>query len=149
MSENQYYRVKLEEARPYSVDLCLLCSKRLYLWLWTMLCLRPFDMMKPQTTRDQKSKPPSWITVLLWQRGCVTQWSYEPCRAEPPKTDGSQQRVLTKQGPLKEEMAKHSSFLSTRTSWTVWKDKKLWHQKMSPQVRRCLICYWERAEGNY
>ena len=30
-----------------------------------------------------------------------------------------------KQGPLKEEMAKRSSILAMRTSWTVWKDKKL------------------------
>ena len=34
----------------------------------------------------------------------VTQWSYEPGCAEQPKTDGSWWRVLTKRGPLEEEM---------------------------------------------
>ena len=27
--------------------------------------------------------------TMLWQRGYITQWSYEPCYAEPPKTDGT------------------------------------------------------------
>ena len=29
-------------------------------------------------------------------------------------------------------MAKHSGILAVRTPWTVWKGKKIWHQKMSP-----------------
>ena len=33
---------------------------------------------------------PSRIIVLSWWRACVTQWSYEPCLAGPPKTHGSQ-----------------------------------------------------------
>ena len=53
------------------------------------------------------------------ERVCVTQWSYEPCRAGPPKTDGSLWRVLTKRGPLEKEMATHSSILAWRTSLTV------------------------------
>ena len=32
---------------------------------------------------------PSRITVLLCKGACITQWSYEPCRAESPKTDRS------------------------------------------------------------
>ena len=28
-------------------------------------------------------------------------------------------------------VANHSSFLAIRTPWTVWKGKKIWHQKMS------------------
>ena len=43
-----------------------------------------------------------------------------------------QWRVLTKRGPLEEGMANHSSIPATRTPWTVWKGKKIWHQKMSP-----------------
>ena len=51
---------------------------------------------------------------------CLTQWSYEPCHTGPPK-DRS----------LEEGMANHSSILASRTPWTVWKGKKIWHQKMS------------------
>ena len=64
---------------------------------------------------------------------CVIQWSYEPCCAGPPKTDGHR-TILTNCGPLEEEMAIHSSILARRTSWTVWKDKKVWHWKMSPRL---------------
>ena len=35
---------------------------------------------------------------------CITQWSYEPCCTGPPKMDGSWWRVLTKHGPLGEEI---------------------------------------------
>ena len=62
---------------------------------------------------------------------CITQWSYESYHAGPPKTDGSQWRVLTKHGPLEKGMANHSSILAMRTPWTVWKGKKIWHWKMS------------------
>ena len=63
---------------------------------------------------------------------CVTQWSSEPCHAGPPKTDGSQWRVLTKYGPLEEGMTNHSSILGARNPWIAWKGKKIWHRKMSP-----------------
>ena len=65
-------------------------------------------------------------------QACITQWSYEPCYARPPKLDGSQWRVLTRHGPLEKEMATNSSILTWRTPWTVWKDKKIWRQKISP-----------------
>ena len=29
------------------------------------------------------------------------------------------------------------------------KRQKMWHRKMSPQVRRCPMCYWGRVEDNY
>ena len=45
---------------------------------------------------------------------CITQWTYESYHAGPPKTDGSQWRVLTKHGPLEEGMANHSSILAMR-----------------------------------
>ena len=60
---------------------------------------------------------------------CVIQWSYEPCWAGPPKTDGHR-TILTNLGPLEDEMAIHSSIIAWRTSWTVWKGKKIWHWKM-------------------
>ena len=47
----------------------------------------------PQTCRDK--------------RAFITQWSSEPCRAGPPKSDGSQWRVLAKRGPLEEGRAAH------------------------------------------
>ena len=43
----------------------------------------------------------------------------EPCRAGPPKMDGSWSRVLTKHGPLEEGMTIHSSILDWRAPWTV------------------------------
>ena len=64
-------------------------------------------------------------------------------------SDVSQWRVLTKRGPLEEGMPKHSSILVMRTPWTVWKGKKIWDCKMSPQVEMCPVCYWGRMEGNY
>ena len=45
---------------------------------------------------------------------------------------GSQRRVVTKHGPLEEEMATHSSILASRIPWTVWKGKRIWHWKTSP-----------------
>ena len=63
--------------------------------------------------------------------------------------DRSQWSVLTKHDPLEEGMANHCSILAWRTPWTVWKDKKIWHQKWAPQNRRCPIGYWGRAEDSY
>ena len=100
----------------------------------------------------------TWDLLLvnrIWQRWphgphgpqpCLTQWNYEPCRVGPPKTDGSWWRVLTKRGPLEKEITNHFSILALRTSWTVWKGKKLQHWKWTPQVSRCLICYWRSVE---
>ena len=42
---------------------------------------------------------------------------------------------VMKRGPLEKGMANHSSILASRTPWTVWKGKKIWHQKMSPPPR--------------
>ena len=63
----------------------------------------------------------------------VTQGSYEPWHAGPPKMDGSWWRVLINHGPQEEGMANHTSILAVRTPWTwaVRKAKKIWHQKMS------------------
>ena len=32
-----------------------------------------------------------------------------------------------------------------RTLWMVWKGKKIRHERWTPQVGRCPICYWRRA----
>ena len=45
---------------------------------------------------------------------CITQCSYEPHHAGPPKIDRSQWRVLTKCGPLEDGMADHSRILTMR-----------------------------------
>ena len=72
-----------------------------------------------------------WSQSCRGKGACLTQWSYEPCCAGPPNTEGSWWTFLTKHGPLEEGMAKHSGILAARTPWTVWKGKKIWHQKMS------------------
>lgn len=35
------------------------------------------------------TRSPLWVTALLCKRASLTQWSYEPCYAGQPKTDGS------------------------------------------------------------
>ena len=45
------------------------------------------------------------------------------CHEEPPKTDGSWWRVLTKCDLLEKGMVNHFSILALRTPWTVWKGK--------------------------
>ena len=79
---------------------------------------------------------PIWITALSWGRGVRNATSYEPCCVGPPKTDASQQRVLTKCCPLEKKMANYSSTLASKTSLTVWNGKKIWHQKMNPRGQR-------------
>ena len=64
---------------------------------------------------------------------CIILWSYEPCHARLPKRDELMWRVLPNCGPLEETMANHSSIPAVKTPWTVWKGKKIWCQKMSPQ----------------
>ena len=65
--------------------------------------------------------------------------------------DGSPWRVLTRRGPLQEGMANHSSILAARTPWTVWKGKKIWHQKVSSpwsEGVQCAIGEGQRAITN-
>ena len=92
-----------------------------------------------------------WLWFSIWSHGpqpCLTQWNYEPCYVGSLKMHGSWWRVLTKCGPLEKEMESHSSILTWRTQRTVWKSKKIWYRKVSPQGKRCPICCWGRAEGN-
>ena len=80
---------------------------------------------------------------------CITQWSYEPYHAGPPKMNKSYGSVLEKHGLVEEEMTNHSSILAARTPWTVWKGKKIYARRWAPQVGRCPICYWEGVEGSW
>ena len=83
--------------------------------------------------------PTSWITYP-GEGACMTQWRYEPWCTGPPKMDSSWWRVLRKYGPLEEEMANHSSNLAWRTPCTIWKGKKVWHQKsLLDQVSNILL----------
>ena len=43
---------------------------------------------------------------------------------------------LEKTQSTREEMATHSSTLAWKSSWTVWKGKKIWHQRMIPQDKK-------------
>ena len=76
-------------------------------------------------------KPQSQQTNQTDHMPCLAQRNHEPCCLGSPKTDGSWQRVLTKRGPLEKGMENHFSSLALRTSWTVWKGKKVWHWKMN------------------
>ena len=54
----------------------------------------------------------------------------KPCHVGPPKMGGYWWRGLTECGPLEKGMANHFMILALRTSWTVWKGKKIGHCKM-------------------
>ena len=64
----------------------------------------------------------TWITAL---HNC-----YEPCCAGPPKMDESWWR------PTGEGNGKPPSIFASRTPWTAWKGRKIWHQKMSPSGQK-------------
>ena len=73
----------------------------------------------------------TWTTHSL----VLTQWNCEPCHVWSPKTDESWWRVLTKSGSLEKGMADHFSILALRTTWTVWKGKKIRRWKMNSPGR--------------
>ena len=59
-----------------------------------------------------------------------------------PMMEESWWRVLIKRGPLEKGMASHFLVLALRTSWKIWKSKKLGHWKVnSPGQVRAPICY--------
>ena len=70
-------------------------------------------MRSSGSKEEKRSCNPFMDHSLVVAKGL--QCSYEPCRVGPPMTDGSWWRVLTKRGPLEEEMANHSSILATGT----------------------------------
>ena len=68
--------------------------------------------------------------LVVIKRACITQWSYEPRSAGPPKTNGSyvsigtrlhprQWRVLIKCDALEEGLANQPSILAMRAPWAV------------------------------
>ena len=93
---------------------------------WTLLSKIKSDWV---SDRDGSDRNPFIITHLSWGRGLCNSVSHT-MQGHPGPTGHSE--VMTKRGPLEEEMVNHSSILSMRTLWTVWKDKKIWHQEMSP-----------------
>ena len=72
--------------------------------------------------------------IIDHKQPCLTQWNCESCLVGPPKMEGSWWRVLTKHGPLEKGTANYFSILPLRTSWIVWKVKKIWHWKMNSQL---------------
>ena len=60
------------------------------------------------------------------------------------------QKIYDKKFRPKEGMANPSNIVAVRTPWVAWKGKKIWQQKMSSQVRRCLHATGEewRASKN-
>ena len=97
---------------------------------WTLLSKIKSDWV---SDRDGSDRNPFIITHLSWGRGLCNSVSHT-MQGHPGPTGHSE--VMTKRGPLEEEMVNHSSILSMRTLWTVWKDKKIWHQEMSPSGQK-------------
>ena len=75
---------------------------------------------------------PSWITALSRWGG-----SHTSVKLWAIAMDRSQWRVLTKCGPLEKKMATYSTTLAWRTSWTGWKGKKAWCQKIHVWFNGC------------
>ena len=80
------------------------------------------------------------MTLCLLQK--TSAWQFQATwQRVAPKKDGSWWRVLTKRGPLEKEVANYISILALRTSWRVWKGKKIWHWKMNSPGREvpCML----------
>ena len=117
-----------------------------YIYLWLIhvdVWQRPTQYCKAIILQ---SKTPQFKKISVKVESDESNWSW-PCHSKgglhnsvklwacyyagPPKTDGTQWRVLTKHGPLEEGIVNHSSILVWRTTWTAWEGKKIWHQKVS------------------
>ena len=80
------------------------------------------------------------------ERAHITQWSYEPCCAGPPKMDGSQWRVLTKCGPLEEGWQTTPVLLPLEPHEKYEKAKRYDTRRWALQVGKYPICYWGRVK---
>ena len=101
----------------------------------------------PSEGRENENHNHRKLTKLItWSQPCPTQWNYELSCVGPHKTDGSWWRVWTKHGQLEKEMAKHFSILSWEPHEQYEKTKRYDTERWIPQVSRCSICYWRRAE---
>ena len=85
----------------------------------------------PRSVVSQNATGYQWRNKYRNNEEIAPKWKYQPYCVGPPKMDRSWWRVLTKHGPLEREMANHLSILNLRTSWIVWKGKKIWHWKMN------------------
>ena len=63
--------------------------------------------------------------LTTWVKPCLTQWNYEPCPLRLSRMDRWWWRVMTKRGSLEKGMANHFSIFALRSSWRVWKGKKI------------------------
>ena len=105
--------------------------------------MKEFDYRTPRGLRETETLGGHKQTLVHTRtQPCVIQWRYEPCCTGPPKMDRSWWKVLTECGPLEKGIENHFSGLASRTPWTVWKGKKIGHQKWAPQVSRCAKCWW-------
>ena len=81
--------------------------------------------------REMVMNREAWHAVIhgvTKSRTWLSDWTkLKPCPIGPPKIGGSWWRGLTDCGPLEKGMANHYSILALRTSWTVWKGKKIGH----------------------
>ena len=83
--------------------------------------------------------------ALSWQRGLhnsMKLWA-KSCRS----TQDGWVIVKSSNKTLEEGMASHSSILATRTTWTIWRGKKIWHQKMSPPGQKVSNMLLARSGG--
>ena len=81
-----------------------------------------------------------WNSFMYLMALCLLQktsaWQFQATwQRVAPKKDGSWWRVLTKRGPLEKGIANYISILALRTSWRVWKGKKIGHWKMNSPGR--------------
>ena len=119
-------------------------------WAWGALCSWPssdLDSSLPWTTFPATPTgpfpwPPSTVTNTQWLVRVYMLNEDQPwdngCQARHPamwsgwlKGSSLLVRVGQNVGPLEKGMANHFGILALRTPWTVWKDKKIWHWKMS------------------
>ena len=67
----------------------------------------------PQGRKESDTTEQLHFTSLYGSQPCCGEGAFlTQCYAELPKTNRSQWRVLTKCGPLEEEMANHTSILA-------------------------------------
>ena len=72
-----------------------------------------------------------WYSCLLQKASAWQFWAIWQ-RVAPKMGHGE---VLTKRSPLEKGMTNYISILALRTTWTLWKGKKIWHWKMNSPGR--------------
>ena len=110
-------------------------------WAYYSFSLQPVLLIRtiPQASyphpsvgrKNEKHNHRKLTKLITWPQPCLTHWNYESYLVGPPKMDRSWRRVLIKHGPLEKGVANNFSILAMRTSWTVWKVKKIWLGEMN------------------